>query len=124
MFTGKAIRSYLFDLDRIWRITPEKMKRFQDKAFKKAVKYAYTVPMYNKRFKEANIHPRDIKSIEDLIKFPTVSKMDIRNAFPDGIVPINANKDKLWRINTSGATSKPLSFLFLFFCIAILFLGS
>jgi len=110
VFAAKALNSFLFDVDRIWRISPEKMKRFQDKAFKRAVKYAYTVPLYNKKFKEHNIHPRDIKGVEDLKKFPTISKMDIRNSFPDGIVPKNANKEKLWRINTSGATSKPLSF--------------
>jgi len=110
VFSIKALKSYMVDIDRIWRISPEKMKRFQDKAFKKALKYAYTVPLYNKLYKEANIHPRDIKGIDDLSKLPTVSKNDIRNGFPDEIIPKNANKDKLWRINTSGATSKPLSF--------------
>jgi len=86
------------------------MKRFQDNAFKKYVRYAYSVPVYNKKFKEANIHPREIKGLEDIHRFPTVSKKDIRNGFPDEIIPKNTNKDKLWRINTSGATSKPLSF--------------
>jgi len=98
VFSIKALKSYMVDIDRIWRISPEKMKRFQDKAFKKALKYAYTVPLYNKLYKEANIHPRDIEGIDDLSKLPTVSKNDIRNGFPDEIIPKNANKDKLWRI--------------------------
>jgi len=110
VFAFKAIKSYTTDIDRIWHITPEKMKRFQDRAFKKAVNYAYTVPIYNKKYKECGIHPNDIKGIDDLHKLPTVSKNDIRNEFPDGVIPKNTNKDKLWRINTSGATSKPLSF--------------
>ena len=110
IFAFKSLKSYLFDLNRIWHLSPHKLKRFQDKAFKQAVKYAYTVPLYNKKFKELNIHPNDINGINDINKLPLVSKNDIRGAFPDGVIPKNVNKEKLWRINTSGSTSKPLSF--------------
>ena len=110
IFSFKALKSYFTDIDRIWKYNPEKMKRFQDKACRKAVRYAYTVPLYHKKYKESNVHPNDIKSVGDLHKLPTVSKNDIRVEFPDGVVPKNVNQDKLWRINTSGATSKPLSF--------------
>lgn len=110
VFFYKTIESYLFDTNRIWHMPPHKLKRFQDKALRQAVKYAYTVPLYNKKYKELNIHPNDIKGIDDLNKFPFVSKSDIRSEFPDGIIPKNVNKDRLWRINTSGTTSKPISF--------------
>ena len=110
VFAFKSVKSYLFDVDKIWRISPQRLKRFQDKAFRRAVKFAYTVPLYNKKYKELNIHPNDIKGIEDIRKLPTVSKNDIRNAFPDGIIPKNANRDNLWSISTSGATGKPFSF--------------
>jgi phenylacetate-CoA ligase len=110
VFTFKSVKSYLFDIDRIWQISPQGLKRFQDKAFRRAVKFAYTVPLYNKKYKELNIHPNDIKGIEDIRKLPTVSKIDIRNAFPDDIIPKNANMDHLWNISTSGATGKPFSF--------------
>jgi len=109
-FAFKSVKSYLFDVDRMWHIPPHKLKLFQDKALRQAVKYAYTVPLYNKKYKELNLHPNDIKGIDDLHKLPTVSKNDIRKAFPDGVMPRNVNKDRLWKINSSGSTGKPLSF--------------
>jgi len=110
IFSIKAIKSYLTDIDRLWKISPEKLKQFQDKNFRKAVKYAYTVPLYHNKYKEANIHPNDIRGIDDLYKLPKVSKDDIRNAFPEGVIPRNANHNQLWKIRSSGSTGKPLSF--------------
>ncbi len=110
VFTFKAVKSYLFDVDRLWDISPEKLKRFQDRALRRAVKYAYTVPLYNKKYKELNIHPNDIRGIDDLHKLPMVSKNDIRDAFPNSVIPKNVNKNKLWIIHSSGSTGKPLSF--------------
>jgi phenylacetate-coenzyme A ligase PaaK-like adenylate-forming protein len=66
VFTMKALKSYLLDINRLWKISPKKLKRFQDKNFRKAVKYAYTVPLYHDKYKEANIHPNDIRGIDDL----------------------------------------------------------
>ena len=109
-FSIKGLKNYLTDVDRIWKLSHEKMRRFQDKAVRNAVKYANTVPLYNKKYKESKIDINDIKGIDDLSKLPTVSKQEIREGFPDEVVPKNADKEKLWRINTSGATSKPLSF--------------
>lgn len=110
VFTLKAIKSYLIDKDRLWRISPHKLKKFQDKNFRKAVKYAYTVPLYHKKYKESNIHPSDIKGIEDLNKLPTISKDDMRKANPEDLYSKNANDNQLWKISSSGSTGKPLSF--------------
>jgi len=110
VFTFKAVKSYWFEVDRLWNISPEKLKRFQDRALRRAVKYAYSVPVYNKKYKEVNIHPNDIKGIDDLHKLPMVSKNDMRKVFPNGIIPNNVNKNKLWLISSSGSTGKPFSF--------------
>ena len=106
----KAIKSYYLDTERLWRISPQKLRHFQDKKLRQVVKYAYKVPVYNKKYKESNIHPNNIKGLDDLRKLPMVSKDDIRNAFPDGVIPSNANLKKLWKIKSSGSTGKPLSF--------------
>jgi phenylacetate-CoA ligase len=110
VFTMKALKSYLLDINRLWKISPKKLKRFQDKNFRKAVKYAYTVPLYHDKYKEANIHPNDIRGIDDLNKLPKISKDDIRKAFPERVIPKNANQNQLWEIRSSGSTGKPLSF--------------
>jgi len=110
IFSLKALKYYLIDIERLWRISPEKLKRFQDKKIRQIVKYAYTVPLYHKKYKELNIHPDDIKGIDDLRKLPTVSKEDVRKAFPEGVIPRNANQNQLWKIQSSGSTGKPVSF--------------
>jgi phenylacetate-CoA ligase len=110
IFSLKALRNYLIDVNRLWNITPQKLRKFQDKKLKKQLKYAYTVPLYNKKYRELNIHPNDILGIDDLKKLPTFSKDDIRQAFPDGVIPKNANPNNLWKIRSSGSTGKPFAF--------------
>lgn len=110
IFSFKALTSYALNLERLWKISPGQLKRLQDKRLRQAVKYAYTVPIYHNKYKEANIHPSDIRGTEDLHKLPTVSKDDIRKAFPEGVIPKNANQDQLWKISSSGSTGKPISF--------------
>jgi phenylacetate-CoA ligase len=42
-----------------------------------------TVPYYRKVFRERGLSPSDIKSVDDLVKLPVLTKADIRNIFSD-----------------------------------------
>ena len=88
------LKNVIFNPDRIHRLNPIQMKKYRDKAFKKIVKYAYTVPLYHDRYKKSGIHPSDIKGIDDIVKMPMISKNDMRENFPDRILPYNCNKNK------------------------------
>lgn len=110
IFSFKAISSYITNIDRLSRISPLKLRQFQNKKLRQVVKYCYTVPLYHNKYKESNIYPDQIKGIDDLHKLPTVSKDDIRKAFPEGVIPKNTNKNQLWKIKSSGSTGKPISF--------------
>ena len=90
----KTLKSYLLDPSRTKRLTSEQLKHYQDKTFKKIVKYAYNVPIYNEIYKKAGIHPDDIKGIKDIEKLPFITKNDLRNNFPDRIIPLDYNKKK------------------------------
>jgi len=103
------IRDLIFDPGRLQRLTPEKIRRYRDKAFRRALIYAYKVPLYHKKYREAGIHPNDVKGIKDITKLPFIKKRDLIEHFPDGIVPTGYNKDKAHIIRTSGSTGKPLS---------------
>jgi phenylacetate-CoA ligase len=104
--TIPLIKSYIFDSGRIERLDPKQLERYKGKALRKMIKYAYNVPLYHKKFKEAGIHPNDIKSIEDINKLPFISRQDFRENFPDGIVPANFDKEKGHIICTGGTTGK------------------
>ncbi|HID25541.1 MAG TPA: phenylacetate--CoA ligase family protein [Thermoplasmata archaeon] len=101
-----AVKSYLIDPGRIHRLKPEQLKRYQDKAFKRIIKYAYNVPLYHEKYKKASIHPNDIKGIKDIVKLPFVTKNDLRSHYPDGIIPISYNKEKKFVVSTGGTTGK------------------
>jgi phenylacetate-CoA ligase len=104
-----ALKSYLRDPGRIHRLSPEQLKRYRDKAFKNIVRYAYKVPLYHEKYKKAGIHPNDIKGINDIGKLLFVTKNDLREHFPDGIIPIDYNKEKGFIVSTGGTTGKPVS---------------
>jgi phenylacetate-CoA ligase len=65
--------------------------------------------MYHKKYKNLGIYPNDIKELKDINKLPIISKEDIKNYFPDGIIPKNKDVDKLIKVSTSGTTGKSLS---------------
>ena len=103
------LKTYFLDKDRLRKYSPEKIKKYRDNAFKKIVKYAYSVPLYNEKYKKAGIHPRDVKGIEDIVKLPMVSKNDMRENFPDRIIPVGCNKKKNYVVCTGGTTGKSIS---------------
>ncbi len=108
IFTAKIIKHYLTDVNRAWKLKPEEIKRYQDKALRKALKYAYRVPLYHKKYKEAGVHLDDIRGIDDLHKLPLITKEDLIKAFPDNIVPPKYKKDKAYLVGTSGSSGRPV----------------
>jgi len=103
------IKNFIFAPGRLQRLTPKQMSKYRDKAFRKIVKYAYTAPLYHKKYKEAGIYPDDIKGINDITKLPFITKMDLVKNFPDGINPIGYNKNKAAVACTSGSSGNPVS---------------
>jgi phenylacetate-CoA ligase len=100
------IKNYLLDKKRLERLKPKQLLKYQDKSLRKIVKYAYTVPLYKQKFKDAGIHPNDIRGINDITKIPFTSRSEIREFFPNGIIPQNFNKEKAHVICTGGTTTK------------------
>lgn len=100
---------YLVAPGRLERLSPEQIKRYRDKALKRIVKYAYEVPLYHEKYKKAGVHPNDINGIDDIVKLPLVSKDDMRNNFPDGLLPAGYDKNKAYVICTGGTSGKSIS---------------
>ena len=109
IFLSWILKTYLLEINRLRKLNEEKLKKYQDKCLKNIVKYANSVPLYHDKFKKAGIHPDEIKGIEDIGKLPIVSKEDIKNYYPDGIISSRIPKEKLISISTSGTTGKSLT---------------
>jgi phenylacetate-CoA ligase len=102
------VKNYIFDSNRLINSTPEQIQKYKDKVFRHMVKFAYDVPLYHDKYKEVGVHPSDIKGLKDLKKLPFITKGDIRQNFPDRVIPTNFNKNKGHIICTGGTTGKPV----------------
>ena len=84
----------------------EEMKKLQSEKLVKQVKHVYdNVEYYRNLMDEAGVKPEDIHGIEDLHKLPFLSKADLRDAYPYGLLakPL----DECVRIHsTSGTTGR------------------
>jgi len=61
------------------------------------------VPFYKEKFEMLGISPRDIKSIDDIVKLPFTAKQDLRDNYPYGLFAVP--KEKLVRIHASSGTT-------------------
>jgi phenylacetate-CoA ligase len=103
------VKAYFMDSGRQKNYSYKQMEKYRDKALKKIVKYAYTIPMYHDKYRQNGIHPSDIKGIRDIEKLPMISKNDLRENYPNRLLPIGYNKDKAFVICTGGTTGKSVS---------------
>ncbi len=65
----------------------EQMKKLQDERLAAQVKHVWdNVPYYRKMMEEKGVTPDDIKSTDDLHKLPFLTKADLREAYPYGLL--------------------------------------
>jgi len=84
----------------------DKMKALQSERLVKQVRHVWDhVPYYRDLMEKKGVTPDDIKSIDDLHKLPFISKADLRDNYPDGLLAVP--KSECVRIHaTSGTTGK------------------
>lgn len=86
--------------------SPEKIRELQDERLVKQVKHVWdNVPYYRKKMEEKGVTPDDIKGVDDLHKLPFLSKADLRDAYPYGLLAAPL-KDCIRIQSTSGTTGR------------------
>lgn len=84
----------------------EKIQALQDERLAAQVKHVYeNVPYYRKKMEEKGVMPDDVKSTKDLYKLPFLSKADLRDEYPFGLLAVPL-KDCVRIHSTSGTTGK------------------
>ena len=84
----------------------EQLKALQDERLVAQVKHVWeNVPYYRKKMEEKGLTPDDIKGTKDLHKLPFLSKADLREAYPYGLMGAPL-KDCVRIQSTSGTTGK------------------
>ena len=86
--------------------SPEKIRELQNERLVKQVKRVWdNVPYYRKKMEEKGVTPDDIKGVDDLHKLPFLSKADLRDAYPYGLLA-SPLKDCVRIQSTSGTTGR------------------
>ena len=86
--------------------SPEQIKAWQDERLKKQVRHVYdNVEFYRKKMDAAGVTPDDIQSRDDLHKLPFITKDDLRDCYPYGLLAVPL-KDCVRIQSTSGTTGK------------------
>ena len=90
-------------------MSPEEMRKFQLEHLKKTLRWVYEkIPLYKNTFDEKGVKPDDLKTLEDLAKFPFTVKTDLRDNYPFGLCAVPLAE--LVRIHaSSGTTGKPIT---------------
>ena len=107
----------LFDDPEKQKILMDTLKGLQRESFHEEqserltilVRHAYdNVALYRKKYDEAGLKPDDIASVDDLHKLPFITKDDLRNNFPDGLLAKNIDPADCFIVGTSGSSGSPV----------------
>jgi phenylacetate-CoA ligase len=107
---GLEIRQHLKELKRTQWLSKDELEAFQLAKLQKIVTHAYEkVPFYRERYKQAGIHPQDIKTVQDLQALPFLTREDVqRNR--ENMVAENYGRQKLYHNETGGSTGQRIEF--------------
>lgn len=82
----------------------EELEALQLERLQALVKRVYEkIPFYKESFDKAGVSPDDIKSLDDLTKFPFTVKQDMRDAYPFGLFAVP--NSEVSRIHCSSGTT-------------------
>ncbi|MDO3379944.1 phenylacetate--CoA ligase family protein [Geoalkalibacter halelectricus] len=85
----------------------EAIESLQFKRLRQTLERVYaTVPFYREHFRRAGVSPEQLKTLEDLRRFPFTLKQDMRDNYPYGLFAVPL--EQIVRIHaSSGTTGKP-----------------
>ena len=92
------------DLEAIETASRDEIAALQLERLKWTVRHVYdNVQHYWKKFDDAGVHPDDLKTLDDLAKFPFTAKEDLRLNYPFGMFAVP--QDQIVRVHASSGTT-------------------
>ncbi|HET89921.1 MAG TPA: phenylacetate--CoA ligase family protein [Chloroflexi bacterium] len=86
------------------------LEAWQLERIQRLVRYAYEhVPFYRETYRQAGVHPEDIRRLEDFQALPFLTKEDVKR-HREALVAPNF-RGKLYPLETGGSTGQPTQFL-------------
>lgn len=92
------------DLEPIEKASRDEIAALQLKRLQWSVRHTYdNVAPYREKCQQKGVHPDDLLRIEDLAKFPLMTKIDLRDYHPFGLFAVP--RDKVARLHASSGTT-------------------
>jgi phenylacetate-CoA ligase len=92
------------DLDPIERASTDELRALQLSRMQWSLQHAYdNVAHYRRSFEAAGVHPTDLRRLEDLARFPFLTKQDFRAQYPFGLFAVP--REQVARIHASSGTT-------------------
>ena len=103
---------YLMKMPKSFDRDPAVMKAEQNRNIHKLMKRAYEIPFYRKRFEASGTTPDDYHCSEDLVKFPLLTKPELRLWMQEEWENHPEIHDSVNVLSTSGSSGVPLKVLY------------
>jgi phenylacetate-CoA ligase len=101
--------AYLAEYERNQWLSEDEIAAIQWRKLAALIQHCWQeVPYYQRRWRELDVAPGDIRSIEDYAKLPLLTKQDIRDNTDD--LKATSLRDRLVYKATGGSTGEPLRF--------------
>ncbi|ODS35023.1 hypothetical protein BEH94_03715 [Candidatus Altiarchaeales archaeon WOR_SM1_SCG] len=109
--TGSKIPAYLKEIERIEKLPPEEIKKYQDEKLKKILLHAYNnVPYYHKVLPNAGVIRNGKVNLENFNRIPILTK-DIIREEGKNLYSRDYKKRKPYENTSGGSTGEPVKFI-------------
>lgn len=110
LITGQSISKNLQFLNKSQFWTREQIDEYQNEKLRALIQHSYTnVPFYHELFQDLKLKPEDIKTKNDLVKLPIITKELLRKNKSKHLAT-NLKKRNLFFTSSSGSTGEPFQF--------------
>ncbi len=111
LLTGSRFSAAYAETNAAAEWEPGRLAEFQNAKLRRLIEHAYrNVPYYRELMDREGITPAEIRTVEDLSRFPVLTKKDIRN-HAESLRAQNPPAGKILEGTTGGSTGEPLRFL-------------
>lgn len=91
-------------------LSPEQIRDLQDEKLRRLVRHVYrSVPYYRVRMQELRLHPEDIRTQDDLLKLPRLTRADVRKHLYFDIMQEGVSQADLLKVTMSGRAGEPFT---------------
>ena len=81
--------------EKIETMSRQDLEELQLKKLQNTVKIAFNeIPYYNKKYSQAEVYPEDIETLKDIEKLPFITKDDLRESYPFGLIRVDMKEIK------------------------------